>query len=86
MAASLHLFDAKCRVRARTDVGLAAHGRNADDEKVAERAGSFNRADIYKMHAYGWGRRGPWPRSDGRERQRVASGATWSARGIGAVS
>ena len=44
--AGLHLFDAKFRVQALTDVGLAA------DEKGAERAGSFKRADIWKMHAY----------------------------------
>ena len=49
--AGLHLFDAKFRVRALPDVGLAAHGKG-DDEKAAERAGSFKRADIYKMHAY----------------------------------
>ena len=42
----LHLFDAKFRVQALTDVGLAA------DDKARERAGSFKRADIYKMHAY----------------------------------
>ena len=50
--AGLHLFDAKFRVRALTDVGLAADDKEADDEKTAERAGSFKRADIYKMHAY----------------------------------
>ena len=50
--AGLHLFDAKFRVRALTDVGLAADDNDADDEKAAERAGSFKRADIYKMHAY----------------------------------
>ena len=50
--AGLHLFDAKFRVQARNDVGLAADDRDADDEKAAERAGSFKRADIYKMHAY----------------------------------
>ena len=50
--AGLHLFDAKFRVRALTDVGLAADDKDADDEKTAERAGSFKRADIYKMHAY----------------------------------
>lgn len=48
----LHLFDAKFRVRALADVGLAADDKDADDEKTAERAGSFKRADIYKMHAY----------------------------------
>ena len=47
--AGLHLFDAKFRVQALTDVGLAA---DDEDEKAAERAGSFKRADIYKMHAY----------------------------------
>ena len=50
--AGLHLFDAKFRVQALTDVGLAAGDKEADDEKAAERAGSFKRADIYKMHAY----------------------------------
>ena len=40
------------RVQALNDVGLAADDRDADDEKAAERAGSFKRADIYKMHAY----------------------------------
>ena len=37
--AGLHLFDAKFRVRALTDVGLAADDKDADDEKAAERAG-----------------------------------------------
>ena len=50
--AGLHLFDAKFRVRALTDVGLAADNKEADDEKARERAGSFKRADIWKMHAY----------------------------------
>lgn len=50
--AGLHLFDAKFRVQALTDVGLAADGKDADDEKAKERAGTFKRADIYKMHAY----------------------------------
>ncbi|MCY4400891.1 MAG: nuclease domain-containing protein [Gemmatimonadetes bacterium] len=50
--AGLHLFDAKFRVKALTDVGLAAGDKDADDEKARERAGSFKRADIYKMHAY----------------------------------
>ncbi len=50
--AGLHLFDAKFRVRALADMGLAADDKDADDEKAAERAGSFKRADIYKMHAY----------------------------------
>ena len=50
--AGLHLFDAKFPVQALTDVGLAADDKDADDEKAAERAGSFKRADIYKMHAY----------------------------------
>ena len=48
----LHLFDAKFRVRALTDVGLAADDEDPDHDKAAERAGSFKRADIYKMHAY----------------------------------
>lgn len=53
--AGLHLFDAKFRVRALADVGLATDDNDdndANDEKTAERAGSFKRADIYKMHAY----------------------------------
>ena len=55
--AVLHLFDAKFRVRALSDVGLAAADQDADDkdaaeDKAKERAGSFKRADIYKMHAY----------------------------------
>ena len=50
--AGLHLFDAKFRVHALTDVGLGADDKDADDEKTTERAGSFKRADIYKMHAY----------------------------------
>ena len=50
--AGLHLFDAKFRVRALADMGLAANDKDAADEKAAERAGSFKRADIYKMHAY----------------------------------
>ena len=32
-------------------MGLAADDKD-DEEKAAERAGSFKRADIYKMHAY----------------------------------
>ena len=50
--AVLHLFDAKFRVRSLTDVGLAADDKDGDDDKAGERAGSFKRADIYKMHAY----------------------------------
>lgn len=50
--AGLHLFDAKFRVRALADVGLAADPKGNDDEKAKERAGSFKRADIYKMHAH----------------------------------
>ena len=48
----LHLFDAKFRVQALTDVGIASDEQDDDVEKTAERAGSFKRADIYKMHAY----------------------------------
>ena len=48
----LHLFDAKFRVHGLADVGFAGSDRDGDDEKVGERAGSFKRADIYKMHAY----------------------------------
>ncbi len=33
-------------------MGLATDDKDDDDEKTAERAGSFKRADIYKMHAY----------------------------------
>ena len=43
----LHLFDAKFRVQALNDVGLAADDQGADDEKAAERAGSCKRADIW---------------------------------------
>ena len=50
--AGLHLFDAKFRVHALTDVGLTTHGKEPDDDKARERAGTFKRADIYKMHAY----------------------------------
>ncbi|MDE2980818.1 MAG: DUF2357 domain-containing protein [Gemmatimonadota bacterium] len=50
--AGLHLFDAKFRVQTLTDVGLAADDKDVGDPKNAERAGSFKRADIYKMHAY----------------------------------
>ena len=50
--AGLHLFDAKFRVHAVTDVGLAADDKDANDEKAAERAGSFKRAEIWRMHAY----------------------------------
>ena len=49
--AGLHLFDAKFRVQALTDVGLAGVDKD-DDEKSAERAGLCKRADIWKMHAY----------------------------------
>ena len=50
--AGLHLFDAKFRVHALTDMRLAADDKDADDEKARKRAGSFKRADIYNMHAY----------------------------------
>ena len=50
--AGLHLFDAKFRVQALPDVGLGADNKDADHDKDAERAGSFKRADIYKMHTY----------------------------------
>ena len=50
--AGLHLFDAKFLVQALTDVRLVADDKDTDDEKAPERAGSFKRADIYKMHAY----------------------------------
>ena len=48
----LHLFDAKFRVHGLADVGLAGSDKDGDDEKAGERAGSFKRRDIYKMHAY----------------------------------
>ena len=50
--AGLHLFDAKFRVQALPDVGLGADDRDGGHDKDAERAGSFKRADIYKMHTY----------------------------------
>ena len=50
--AGLHLFDAKFRVQALADVGFAADDKDGSHEKAKERAGSFKRADIYKMHAY----------------------------------
>ena len=48
----LHLFDAKFRVHGLADVGLAGSDKDGDDEKAGERAGTFKRGDIYKMHAY----------------------------------
>ena len=50
--AGLHLFDAKFRVHALTQVGLSGSDKDGDDEKSGEITGSFKRADIYKMHAY----------------------------------
>ena len=50
--AGLHLFDAKFRVHGLADVGFDADDKDADGDKTEERAGSFKRADIYKMHAY----------------------------------
>ena len=50
--AGLHLFDAKFRVQGLADVGLAGSDKDGDDDKAGERAGSFKRGDIYKMHAY----------------------------------
>jgi len=50
--AGLHLFDAKFRVHGLADVGFGADDKDADDPKAEERAGTFKRADIYKMHAY----------------------------------
>ena len=50
--AGLHLFDAKFRVHALTQVGLSGSDKDGDDEKDEERTGSFKRGDIYKMHAY----------------------------------
>ena len=48
----LHLFDAKFRVHGLADVGFAGSDKDGDDEKAGERAGTFKRGDIYKMHAY----------------------------------
>ena len=48
----LHLFDAKFRVQGLADVGLAPTDKDDPDDKVRERAGTFRRGDIYKMHAY----------------------------------
>ena len=48
----LHVFDPKFRVHGLADVGLAGSDKDGDDEKAGERAGSFKRGDIYKMHAY----------------------------------
>ena len=48
----LHLFDAKFRVHGLADVGFAGSDKDGDDDKVGERAGTFKRGDIYKMHAY----------------------------------
>ena len=48
----LHLFDAKFRVHALADVGLAWSNKDGQEEKARERAGTFKRGDIYKMHAY----------------------------------
>ena len=48
----LHLFDAKFRVHGLADVGLGESDKDGDDEKARERAGTFKRGDIYKMHAY----------------------------------
>ena len=48
----LHLFDAKFRVHGLADVGLGGSDKDGDDEKARERAGTFKRGDIYKMHAY----------------------------------
>ena len=50
--AGLHLFDAKFRVHGLAEVGLAGSDKDGDDEKAGERAGTFKRGDIYKMHAY----------------------------------
>ena len=33
-------------------MGLAGSDKDGDDEKAGERAGTFKRGDIYKMHAY----------------------------------
>ena len=51
-SSGLHLFDAKFRVHGLADVGLAGSDKDGDDDKAGERAGTFKRGDIYKMHAY----------------------------------
>ena len=33
-------------------MGLAGSDKDGDDDKAGERAGTFERGDIYKMHAY----------------------------------
>ena len=48
----LHLFDAKFRVHGLADVGFGGSDKDGVDDKAAERAGTFKRGDIYKMHAY----------------------------------
>jgi len=50
--AGLHLFDAKFRVQGLSDAGLSGSPKDGDDDKAGERAGTFKRGDIYKMHAY----------------------------------
>ena len=47
----LHLFDAKFRVHGLADVGPAGSDKDGDDEKAGERAGTFKRGNIHKMHA-----------------------------------
>ena len=50
--AGLHLFDAKFWVRTLTEVGLATEVKDADHDRAAVRAGSYQRSDIYTMKAY----------------------------------
>ena len=50
--AGLHLFDAKFRVHGLAEVGLTGSDKDGDDDKAGERASTFKRGDIYKMHAY----------------------------------
>ena len=63
--AGLHLFDAKFRVQALTDVGLAADDKDADDEKAA-RAGGFVQACRHLQDAR-------LPRRDSETRGRCGS-------------
>jgi uncharacterized protein len=50
--AGLHLFDAKFRLQSIALVMAEGEGSDEEDERAAERRGSFKRADLYKMHAY----------------------------------
>ncbi len=48
----LHLFDAKFRVQGLADAELSGSDKDGDDDKAGERAGTFKRGDIHKVHAY----------------------------------